>query len=72
MYKIEYYLKAITHFWHIQKEDRYLWLKNFCFSIRKDEEPYVKEWARTIPVEVEYTDELLTPETAAKAKGADG
>ncbi len=27
---------------------------------------------RTIPVEVEYTDELLTPETAAKAKGADG
>ena len=47
--------------------------KIFAFSIRKDEEPYVKEWAKDHPeVEVEYTDELLTPETAAKAKGADG
>ena len=43
--------------------------KIFAFSIRKDEEPYVKEWAKDHPeVEVEYTDELLTPETAAKAK----
>ncbi|CUR38196.1 D-2-hydroxyacid dehydrogenase [Limosilactobacillus reuteri] len=47
--------------------------KIFAFSIRKDEEPYVKEWAKNHPeIEVEYTDELLTPETAAKAKGADG
>ena len=47
--------------------------KIFAFSIRKDEEPYVKEWSENHPdVEVEYTDELLTPETAKKAKGADG
>ena len=47
--------------------------KIFAFSIRKDEEPYVKEWAENHPeVEVEYTSELLTPETAKKAKGADG
>ncbi|MDO4903740.1 MAG: D-2-hydroxyacid dehydrogenase [Limosilactobacillus sp.] len=47
--------------------------KIFAFSIRKDEEPYVKEWDEQHPeVDVEYTDELLTPETAAKAKGADG
>ena len=47
--------------------------KIFAFSIRKDEEPYVKEWASQHPdVQVEYTSELLTPETAKKAKGADG
>lgn len=47
--------------------------KIFAFSIRKDEEPYVKEWSEKHPdVDVEYTDELLTPETASKAKGADG
>lgn len=47
--------------------------KIFAFSIRKDEEPYVKEWAQKHPnVEVGYTNELLTPETAKEAKGADG
>ena len=45
----------------------------FAFSIRKDEEPYVKEWAKAHPhIEVGYTDELLSPETAKYAKGADG
>ena len=34
--------------------------KIFAFSIRKDEEPYVKEWAKDHPeVEVEYTDEVF-------------
>ena len=47
--------------------------KIFAFSIRKDEEPYLKEWAAAHPeVEVDYTDKLLTPDTAALAKGADG
>lgn len=47
--------------------------KIFAFSIRKDEEPYLKEWATAHPdVEVDYTDQLLTPDTAALAKGADG
>ena len=47
--------------------------KIFAFSIREDEEPYVKEWSEKHPdVDVEYTNELLTPDTAAKAKGADG
>ncbi len=47
--------------------------KIFAFSIRKDEEPYLKEWATAHPeVEVDYTDKLLTPDTAALAKGADG
>lgn len=47
--------------------------KIFAFSIRKDEEPYLKEWAAAHPeVEVDYTDQLLTPETAKKAAGADG
>ena len=42
-------------------------------SIRKDEEPNLKEWAAAHPeVEVDYTDKLLTPDTAALAKGADG
>lgn len=47
--------------------------KIFAFSIRKDEEPYVKEWANEHPdIDVDYTNKLLTPETAALAKGADG
>ncbi len=47
--------------------------KIFAFSIRKDEEPYVKEWASKHPnIEVGYTDELLTPKTAKYAKGANG
>lgn len=47
--------------------------KIFAFSIRKDEEPYLKEWAAKHPqVQVGYTDELLSPQTAQYAKGADG
>lgn len=47
--------------------------KIFAFSIRKDEEPYLKEWAAAHPeVKVDYTDKLLTPDTAVLAKGADG
>lgn len=47
--------------------------KIYAFSIRKDEEPYVKEWSEKHPdVDVDFTDELLTAKTTAKAKGADG
>ena len=45
----------------------------FAFSIRKDEEPYVKEWAKNHPdIEVGYTDELLSAQTAKYAKDANG
>ena len=47
--------------------------KIYAYAIRKDEEPYVEEWKKDHPdVEVDYTDKLLTPETASLAKGADG
>lgn len=47
--------------------------KIFAYSIRKDEEPYLKEWATAHPeVTVDYTADLLTPETAKQAAGADG
>ncbi|MDF7627385.1 D-2-hydroxyacid dehydrogenase [Leuconostocaceae bacterium ESL0723] len=47
-------------------------MKIFAYSIREDEKPALKDWEQAHPdVEVAYTDELLTPETAALAKGAD-
>ena len=47
--------------------------KIYAYSIRKDEEPYLKEWAAAHPaVTVDYTSDLLTPETAKQAAGADG
>lgn len=47
--------------------------KIFAYGIRKDEEPYLKEWADQHPeVTVDYTADLLTPETAKQAAGADG
>ena len=47
--------------------------KIFAYAIREDEQPFVKEWEKAHPeVEVEFTDKLLTPETASLAKGADG
>ncbi|WEV43698.1 D-2-hydroxyacid dehydrogenase [Lactobacillus sp. ESL0684] len=47
--------------------------KIYAYAIRKDEEPYVKEWKDAHKdIKVEYTDQLLTPETAKLAKGADG
>ena len=47
--------------------------KIYAYSIRKDEEPYLKEWAAAHPeVDVDYTSDLLTPETAKQAAGADG
>lgn len=47
-------------------------MKIFAYGIRKDEEPALKEWMEKHPdVEVGFTDELLTPETAKYAKGAD-
>ena len=47
--------------------------KIFAYAIREYEKPFLKEWEDAHKdVEVEYTDKLLTPETAALAKGADG
>ncbi len=47
--------------------------KIFAYAIRKDEEPFLNEWKDAHKdIEVEYTDKLLTPETAKLAKGADG
>ena len=47
--------------------------KIFAYAIRKDEEPFLNEWKDAHKdIEVEYTDQLLTPETAKLAKGADG
>ncbi|MGO2953100.1 MAG: D-2-hydroxyacid dehydrogenase [Lactobacillus sp.] len=47
--------------------------KIFAYAIRKDEEPFLNEWKDAHKdVEVAYTDKLLTPETAALAKGSDG
>ncbi|WEV70932.1 D-2-hydroxyacid dehydrogenase [Lactobacillus sp. ESL0785] len=47
--------------------------KIYAYAIRKDEEPYVKEWQDAHKdIDVDYTDQLLTPETAKLAKGADG
>lgn len=47
--------------------------KIFAFSIREDEEPYLRKWAAQHPeVDVAYTNKLLTPDTAKLAAGADG
>lgn len=47
--------------------------KIFAYAIRKDEQPFLKEWEKAHPeIEVDFTSELLTPETASMAKGADG
>src|SRR5699024_2377502 len=47
--------------------------KIYAYAIRKDEERFLNEWkAAHKDIEVEYTDQLLTPETAKLAKGADG
>lgn len=47
--------------------------KIYAYAIRKDEEPYVREWQAAHPdITVDFTDQLLTPETAQLAQGADG
>ena len=47
--------------------------KIFAYAIRKDEEPFLNEWKDAHKdIDVDYTDKLLTPETAKLAKGADG
>ena len=44
----------------------------FAYGIRDDEKPALEDWKSAHPeVEVDYTQELLTPETAALAKGSD-
>lgn len=47
-------------------------MKIFAYGIRDDEKPALEDWKSAHPeVEVDYTQELLTPETAALAKGSD-
>lgn len=47
--------------------------KIFAYAIRKDEEPFLNEWKEAHKdIDVDYTDKLLTPETAKLAEGADG
>ncbi len=47
--------------------------KIFAYSIRQDEEPYLKQWALAHPdITVDYTADLLTPQTAIQAAGAAG
>ena len=48
-------------------------MKIVSYSIREDEMPALKNWEKAHPdVEVQVESELLTPESAAKAQGADG
>ncbi|MCO0831841.1 D-2-hydroxyacid dehydrogenase [Fructobacillus sp. W13] len=47
-------------------------MKVFAYGIRDDEKPALKDWESQNPeIEVDYTQELLTPETAKLAEGAD-
>ena len=47
-------------------------MKIFAYGIRDDEKPALEDWKSAHPeVEVDYTQELLTPETAALAKGSE-
>ncbi|MGX7041726.1 D-2-hydroxyacid dehydrogenase [Leuconostoc lactis] len=47
-------------------------MKIFAYGVRNDEKPALEDWKSAHPeVEVDYTQELLTPETAALAKGSD-
>ena len=47
-------------------------MKIFAYGIRNDEKPALEDWKSAHrEVEVDYTQELLTPETAALAKGSD-
>ena len=47
--------------------------KIFAYAIRDDEKPFLEEWKNAHKdIDVDYTEELLTPETAKLAKGADG
>lgn len=48
-------------------------MKIVSYSIREDEMPALKNWEKAHPdVEVQVESELLTPESATKAQGADG
>lgn len=48
-------------------------MKIFAYGIRDDEKPSLKEWENAHPdVEVGYTQELLTPQTAKQAAGSNG
>ena len=47
-------------------------MKIFAYGVRNDEKPALEDWKSAHPeVEVDSTQELLTPETAALAKGSD-
>jgi D-lactate dehydrogenase len=65
-------VKTIAYLSKILIIKKEIQMKLFSFSIRDDEIPYVEEWKKAHPdVEVDYTQELLTAENAAKATGAE-
>ncbi|MQS53404.1 D-2-hydroxyacid dehydrogenase [Companilactobacillus mishanensis] len=48
-------------------------MKIFAYGIRDDEEPSLRNWKKANPdVEVDHTDQTLTPATAKLAAGSDG
>ena len=48
-------------------------MKIFAYGIREDEKPSLENWEKANPsIEVGYTDQTLTPETAKLAEGANG
>jgi len=48
-------------------------MKIYVFGVRGDEEAPLKKWASENPdVDIDYTTDILTPETADNAKGFDG
>lgn len=48
-------------------------MKIYLYGIREDEKEYLNQWDQAHPdVEIDYTDQILTPETAELAKDADG
>ncbi|WP_119325508.1 D-2-hydroxyacid dehydrogenase [Companilactobacillus musae] len=48
-------------------------MKIFAYGIRDDEKPSLEKWKKANPdVEVDFTSEILTAETAPLAKGANG
>lgn len=48
-------------------------MKIYLYGIREDEKEYLNQWDQAHPeVEIDYTDKILTPDTAELAQDADG
>ena len=68
-------VKILTYFWFGNVFNKFLgeeYMKIFAYGIRDDEKPSLEEWKVINPeIQVAYTQDLLTSETAKLAKGAD-